>query len=258
MFRVGLRTAAPWSAPSCFACRCGRRCRRRARRVRGACLLRACRGTLATPGSGVWLSLRHGQIVPVRWSAQSDFRGWQSGRNRASPGERDWLALVIDGQTDGGRNPEPSAGPVNSQSVKGADTFGGDRRSVGLRRDPAAPDRAVQTAPPRRRRRTGLARPRRDPHRHRDPRTTGQVRGLRREAHPTNGRADGSARPGSARRTRHPRNIDEVAERLYADAAFLREVVFALPFSFDHTDYVQILTDMATCLGPALGWKPGA
>jgi hypothetical protein len=52
---------------------------------------------------------------------------------------------------------------------------------------------------------------------------------------------------------------DEVAERLYADAAFreVREVVFALPFSFDHTDYVQILTDMATCLGPALGWKPG-
>ena len=53
---------------------------------------------------------------------------------------------------------------------------------------------------------------------------------------------------------------EEIAERLYADAAFreVREVVFALPFSFDHTDYVQILTDMATSLGPALGWKPAA
>ena len=51
---------------------------------------------------------------------------------------------------------------------------------------------------------------------------------------------------------------DEVAEKLYADAAFreVREVVFALPFTFEHEDYVQILTDMATKLGPALGWSP--
>ncbi|GAA3231563.1 LLM class flavin-dependent oxidoreductase [Pseudonocardia petroleophila] len=50
----------------------------------------------------------------------------------------------------------------------------------------------------------------------------------------------------------------EIAERLYADAAFreVREVVFALPFSFEHADYVQILTDTATSLGPLLGWKP--
>lgn len=50
----------------------------------------------------------------------------------------------------------------------------------------------------------------------------------------------------------------EIAERLYADAAFreVREVVFALPFSFEHADYVQILTDLATSLGPALGWTP--
>jgi len=33
-------------------------------------------------------------------------------------------------------------------------------------------------------------------------------------------------------------------------------VVFALPFSFDHEDYVQIITDIAERLGPALGWKP--
>lgn len=50
----------------------------------------------------------------------------------------------------------------------------------------------------------------------------------------------------------------EIAERLYAHAAFraIDEVAFALPFSFDHDDYVQILTDMATGLGPALGWRP--
>ena len=53
---------------------------------------------------------------------------------------------------------------------------------------------------------------------------------------------------------------EEVAEKLYADPAFreVREVVFALPFTFEHSDYVQILTDMATKLGPALGWKAAA
>jgi hypothetical protein len=50
----------------------------------------------------------------------------------------------------------------------------------------------------------------------------------------------------------------EIAERLYAHAAFreIDEVAFALPFSFEHPDYVQILTDIATRLGPALGWRP--
>ncbi|MBL1082624.1 LLM class flavin-dependent oxidoreductase [Streptomyces actinomycinicus] len=50
----------------------------------------------------------------------------------------------------------------------------------------------------------------------------------------------------------------ELAERLHAHAAFreVEEVAFALPFSFAHEDYVQILTDMATKLGPALGWRP--
>ncbi|MDP9795244.1 alkanesulfonate monooxygenase SsuD/methylene tetrahydromethanopterin reductase-like flavin-dependent oxidoreductase (luciferase family) [Catenuloplanes nepalensis] len=52
----------------------------------------------------------------------------------------------------------------------------------------------------------------------------------------------------------------EIAERLYAHAAFreIDEVAFALPFTFDHDDYVQILTDIATRLGPALGWKPAS
>ncbi|MFJ2828234.1 LLM class flavin-dependent oxidoreductase [Streptomyces sp. NPDC087263] len=48
---------------------------------------------------------------------------------------------------------------------------------------------------------------------------------------------------------------EEIAERLYAHAAFreVDEVAFALPFTFDHDDYVQILTDIATELGPRLG-----
>ncbi|WP_105968944.1 LLM class flavin-dependent oxidoreductase [Streptomyces geranii] len=52
----------------------------------------------------------------------------------------------------------------------------------------------------------------------------------------------------------------EIAERLYAHVAFqeIDEVAFALPFTFEHEDYVQILTDIATRLGPALGWQPSA
>jgi alkanesulfonate monooxygenase SsuD/methylene tetrahydromethanopterin reductase-like flavin-dependent oxidoreductase (luciferase family) len=51
---------------------------------------------------------------------------------------------------------------------------------------------------------------------------------------------------------------DQIAEQLYANKGFrqVEEVVFALPFYFEHADYVQILTDMATRLGPALGWRP--
>jgi alkanesulfonate monooxygenase SsuD/methylene tetrahydromethanopterin reductase-like flavin-dependent oxidoreductase (luciferase family) len=51
---------------------------------------------------------------------------------------------------------------------------------------------------------------------------------------------------------------EQIAEQLYAHAGFreVDEVAFALPFSFDPDDYVQILTDIATQLGPALGWRP--
>ena len=51
---------------------------------------------------------------------------------------------------------------------------------------------------------------------------------------------------------------DEIAERLLAHAAYqaVDEVAFALPFTFEHDDYVQILTDIAERLGPALGWSP--
>ncbi|MFD7588722.1 LLM class flavin-dependent oxidoreductase [Kitasatospora sp. NPDC059811] len=53
---------------------------------------------------------------------------------------------------------------------------------------------------------------------------------------------------------------EEIAERLHAHAGYqeVDEVAFALPFTFDHQDYVQILTDLATRLGPALGWQPSA
>ncbi|MER7705137.1 LLM class flavin-dependent oxidoreductase [Kitasatospora sp. NPDC097605] len=49
-----------------------------------------------------------------------------------------------------------------------------------------------------------------------------------------------------------------IAEQLYAHAGFreVDEVVFALPFTFGHEDYAQILTDIATVLAPLLGWKP--
>ena len=49
-----------------------------------------------------------------------------------------------------------------------------------------------------------------------------------------------------------------IAEQLRAHAGFqaVDEVVFALPFTFEPDDYVQILTDIATRLGPELGWSP--
>ncbi|WP_375478525.1 LLM class flavin-dependent oxidoreductase [uncultured Jatrophihabitans sp.] len=52
----------------------------------------------------------------------------------------------------------------------------------------------------------------------------------------------------------------EIAAQLHAHAGFraVDEVAFALPFSFEHEDYVQILSDLATKLGPALGWSPAA
>jgi alkanesulfonate monooxygenase SsuD/methylene tetrahydromethanopterin reductase-like flavin-dependent oxidoreductase (luciferase family) len=53
---------------------------------------------------------------------------------------------------------------------------------------------------------------------------------------------------------------EEIAAQLHAHAGFqeVDEVAFALPFSFEPDDYVQILTDMANALGPALGWRPTA
>lgn len=51
---------------------------------------------------------------------------------------------------------------------------------------------------------------------------------------------------------------ESIAERLYAHEGYrsVDEVAFALPFTFAPEDYEQIVTDMATRLGPALGWRP--
>ena len=51
---------------------------------------------------------------------------------------------------------------------------------------------------------------------------------------------------------------DELADALYAHAGFQRadEIAFALPFTFDEEDYLQIVTDIAEKLGPKLGWTP--
>ncbi len=84
-----------------------------------------------------------------------------------------------------------------------------------------------------------------------------EVRGVRGRADAADRRAAGSGPAAcspatcSGRPRRSPR-------ALHAHAGFqeVTEVAFALPFSFDEPDYVQILTDIATRLGPALGWKP--
>ena len=93
----------------------------------------------------------------------------------------------------------------------------------------------------------------------RDPGAAREVRGVRRlpaRAHPD---AAGSgagccSRPTWSARPRSSRAL------LGADPAFreVDEVAFALPFTFEPEDYVQILTDMATRLGPLLGWEPNA
>jgi alkanesulfonate monooxygenase SsuD/methylene tetrahydromethanopterin reductase-like flavin-dependent oxidoreductase (luciferase family) len=73
-----------------------------------------------------------------------------------------------------------------------------------------------------------------------------------------------TAAPQGPRRMLFARDLigtsEQIAGQLYAHAGFqeVEEVAFALPFSFDHDDYVQILTDIATKLGPALGWSPAA
>ena len=72
-----------------------------------------------------------------------------------------------------------------------------------------------------------------------------------------------TARPQGPGRLLFERDLigsaEEVAAQLHEHAGYreVREVVFALPFGFAHEDYVQILTDTATRLGPALGWAPG-
>ncbi|WP_030483431.1 LLM class flavin-dependent oxidoreductase [Nocardioides aequoreus] len=54
-------------------------------------------------------------------------------------------------------------------------------------------------------------------------------------------------------------SAEQIAERLLDHVAYreVDEVAFALPFDVAPEDYTQILTDIATRLGPALGWVPG-
>ncbi len=51
---------------------------------------------------------------------------------------------------------------------------------------------------------------------------------------------------------------DEIAAQLLELSAFrtVDEVAFALPFTFDQDDYLQILADIAGSLAPKLGWSP--
>jgi alkanesulfonate monooxygenase SsuD/methylene tetrahydromethanopterin reductase-like flavin-dependent oxidoreductase (luciferase family) len=77
-----------------------------------------------------------------------------------------------------------------------------------------------------------------------------------------NERTPRTAAPQGPKRMLFARDLigssEQIAEQLYSHAGFqeVDEVAFALPFSFEHEDYVQILTDIATRLGPALGWEP--
>jgi len=52
----------------------------------------------------------------------------------------------------------------------------------------------------------------------------------------------------------------QIADTLLTSRAFadVDEVAFALPFTFDEADYVQILEDIAGILAPLLGWRPTA
>ena len=97
---------------------------------------------------------------------------------------------------------------------------------------------------------------RRDPDRQRDAGAAGEVRGVRRGPHPADRDAAGAGaddvRPGHHGHVRRDRRGALRARGVPGG----REVVFALPFSFAADDYVQILTDIATKLGPALGWRP--
>ena len=104
----------------------------------------------------------------------------------------------------------------------------------------------------------GVAGAGRDPDRQRVARAAeGQVRGVRGGADAAHRRA-GRAGADDVRAGHHRHVGRRSRQALYAHAAFreVTEVAFALPFTFEHEDYVQILTDMATRLGPALGWAP--
>lgn len=55
-------------------------------------------------------------------------------------------------------------------------------------------------------------------------------------------------------------SADEIAERIRDDRAFQAadDYLFELPFEFELADWKQMLTALATTVGPALGWTPKA
>ncbi|NIH79760.1 hypothetical protein FHX46_002290 [Amycolatopsis viridis] len=64
-----------------------------------------------------------------------------------------------------------------------------------------------------------------------------------------------ATRPG--RRRDRPTAAPQGPRRLlFAPDLEVDEVAFALPFTFEHDDYVQALTNIATKLGPELGRQP--
>ncbi|BCP52239.1 monooxygenase [Kaistia sp. 32K] len=55
-------------------------------------------------------------------------------------------------------------------------------------------------------------------------------------------------------------STEEIVRQLEQDVSFQEtdEFVFELPFVFNQADYRHILEQLATKIGPALGWKPGS
>jgi hypothetical protein len=118
------------------------------------------------------------------------------------------------------------------------------------RADPDLPVRA-----PRRRPGAGVTRTGGHPDRLRDPGAARAVRRLRRAPAAAHARAAGAGtaavRPGPHRAVGGDRRAAVGARRLRRG----RRGLLRLPFTFGHADHVQILTDLATRLGPALGWS---
>lgn len=54
-------------------------------------------------------------------------------------------------------------------------------------------------------------------------------------------------------------SLDEIVDHIRGDLAFRAadDYLFELPFEFELDDWKQILTQLATRIGPALGWRPG-
>jgi len=53
-------------------------------------------------------------------------------------------------------------------------------------------------------------------------------------------------------------STEQIVEQLVGDRGFQAadEFLFELPFQFDYADYRHILEQLATEIGPALGWTP--